>query len=941
MHESAGENVDQIEDGIDGLSVMYGQLGESHEDLMDITLSEIMHRNLDLLSDSDDAESSQCLEDQEQGLIDGEIKSESDDESCQADTSFADRTRHFMSKLELDFDRATEGTMGQGNFSLLAETIPDHNFGDMSFITFAGQEPYEISRSRVPNMRQDIAGHCKYPIQLPPIALQKESILGEFLESLSPPSQLPESKRPTAGRCSPGSTPVIPATLRISTTVSRPLPLPTPIITSRERYQQSKPIQYSTLQLPQRDQTRSSRSSSVILETSSFSIASAATPDSAPWSNVSTSLPSASTPVSEYNSAREEFAPDSFRAEDLPALDNGASGVPASVDSSLRLMNRFVDSGAVSLTSKAKPTSRHQPLDMIIVRPACVTTTTMASGETSPWSPLSSMSSAVSSHSSSSSWSWYCPRSARLSKDSSPLPSQSSLCDEALTSHTREWQVSKTTVRPRLPSTFSVPSQSSSGSVNIKSRSMSSLIKHQNGWLGFQVLDVRMIASGRCHIVVITRSNQVFSCWEPNMDNYNKNCVIGSISKEPNEQEIEEALGRRTKTIVDSEFEQDTTFQPGLVLFKDAVDTLTSKIMKIVCCDTATFLLTENGDLWAWGFFEDTSGERIGLLNQASAARPIQICAQRIKDVVCGRNHVLILNTSGDVISWGANEHGQLGRPASSAPATLSPPMPQGAANYDLSPYFIENLPPGIVGIGAGKLSSFAWDEERLYGWGDNTFGQLGRTSALNASSRIQQQHRQQQQQKENTVRLPKEISLHWKGKSIKQVQGGERHTVVLTRSGLVVTMGNDDFGQLGVISSSPSSASSASNSLNSTSPDSVLSSNNGSAWSKAESSTPAYVPTKTKTRLFPALVRIDAGVKEIQCGDFHTVTCSDSGQMFTWGQGFDGIVAIHNVDRSLGETDRGSINRSLAVDRARRVVAVSTMRAGVSIALVSNDGFS
>ena len=277
------------------------------------------------------------------------------------------------------------------------------------------------------------------------------------------------------------------------------------------------------------------------------------------------------------------------------------------------------------------------------------------------------------------------------------------------------------------------------------------------------------------------------------------------------------------------------------------------------------------------------------------------------------------------MISWGVNAHGQLGRKVEKSQIS------------DLSPYFIENLPPKIIGIGTGKTFSFAWDEERLYGWGDNTFGQLGAPARSRPN--------QHQDIDSNAIMVPKEISLHWKGKSIKQVQGGERHTVILTFSGLVIAMGNDDYGQLGVTSTPSTSV--ASSPTNTTSdPSDSRTSSMSSTWSKIdmELSNRSDNPTKRKTRFYPALVRIGPGVSEINCGDMHTATCSDNGQMYVWGQGYEGVVMVqNNIDPMVGYgSDRGSAAFSLtpgqarlaSADQSRKVVAVSTIRQA-SIALV------
>lgn len=280
------------------------------------------------------------------------------------------------------------------------------------------------------------------------------------------------------------------------------------------------------------------------------------------------------------------------------------------------------------------------------------------------------------------------------------------------------------------------------------------------------------------------------------------------------------------------------------------------------------------------------------------------------------------------MISWGVNTCGQLGRKV------------EQAQESDLSPYFIEDLPPRMIGIGAGKTFSFAWDEERLYGWGDNTFGQLG------CPARSKPHQRQDGDSVPSKVIAPKEISLHWKGKSIKQVQGGERHSVILTFSGLVIAMGNDDYGQLGVTSTPTTSSTSSPTSNTSTDPSDSRSSSMSSTWSNIdlEPSNGADYPTKRKTRFYPSLVRIGPGVSEISCGDLHTATCSDNGRMFVWGQGCEGVMMIHNNDPMMeyggykGSTASPVTPRQArlnsAVGQLRRVVAVSTMRQA-SIALV------
>ncbi|KAG0282861.1 hypothetical protein BGZ96_012760 [Linnemannia gamsii] len=518
--------------------------------------------------------------------------------------------------------------------------------------------------------------------------------------------------------------------------------------------------------------------------------------------------------------------------------------------------------------------------------------------------------------------------------------------------------------------------------ITIKSRSMSSLTKQQHGWLSFQGLDVRMVASGRCHIVVVTQSNQVYSCWEPNTDELADSRLPST--RGASDRDIEAVLGRSVSVDNGAGYVQDTALHPVLVKI-DGMDALESPIVKVVCSDSATFLLTKAGGLWGWGCFEDLNGNKVGLLHRESAHRPIQICtqSQRIKDVVCGKNHILILNAASDVISWGSNEYGQLARVRTPSHSPLIGGSEEAA--FDLSPHFVENLPVNILGIGANKTGSFAWDQDQLYAWGDNTFGQLGYESKMSSTSRWKQSITSTGTSAgRDIVGVPRSVALHWKGRSIKQVLGGLRHTVILSISGLTITMGDDEFGQLGATTQSTKSAptlgsrsasplhpnhshtghsplSSPSSSFMANFEGQMSSSSNMSDVS-GDGISPLGSPRLRSRRLNPTLVRVGPRVKEISCGDFHTVICCENGQMYAWGQGFDSIHAIHNVYSgsqqqqqqhshqqrgavaSLGALDGGSMSprtvsadSSLPRDKARKVVSVSTMRHGVSLALVSS----
>ncbi|KAF9217159.1 putative E3 ubiquitin-protein ligase herc6 [Podila verticillata] len=844
MEDSSVLSPDNVEE------ILNRHLNDFHEDLMDVTLSEMMNQHLMMLNESDADENSESEAETlspdfvnhpvDHSLLvpvsvkdfDVEYGDSDDGDLNLVDTPVTDQTFNFMSRLEREFDQQA---ILPGVSSLLEETIPMNNFADMTFMD---------------------NGHC---------GDESSSILDEFLKSLPPLPSSPELQGAEQLSSQP------PAASVVSSLPARSSHLPSPIITSRERCQEIL-----------EKKTRLDRRPVVVHPQDQPSSAPAQTPSSASHESVfstpltshpPTSSASSQGSVSTYSSPREDFPPSSAPT----SAGQGSENITAKPQQSLVYSRKVAGQDTKPKIDTKGVDADQRPLDMIIIRPARpISFNAVDTCPISPWSSLSSASS-TSTSSSVSSWSWSWPSSSSKAAEPTHTPSSLKQRDH----------------KPRLPAT-----PCGQPSIDIRSRSMSSLMKHQNGWLGFQVLDIRLVASGRNHIVVVTKSNQVYSCWETEDEQHS-----GGVNSA--ETRIEETLGRSTRTDNGSGFIQDTTHQPGLVEFvgTDGRPMTLASIVKL-----------------------DSQSKRTSILKGRSSSRPIQVCTQKIVSVTCGRNHILILNVDGDVISWGVNTHGQLGRKFE---------QPQES---DLSPYFIDNLPPKIIGIGTGKTFSFAWDDERLYGWGDNSFGQLG-VSAHSKPS-------QHQDIGSNIIMVPKEISLHWKGKSIKQVQGGERHTVILAFSGLVIAMGNDDYGQLGV-TSTPSTSSAPSPSAHiSADPLDARTSPISSTWSKIdmELSNRSDSPTKRKTRFYPALVRIGPGVSEISCGDMHTATCSDSGQMYVWGQGHEGVVMIqNNLDPMEGHgSDRGSTTslltpgqaRLASVGQSRKVVAVSTMRQA-SIALV------
>ncbi|CAG9559714.1 unnamed protein product [Danaus chrysippus] len=88
----------------------------------------------------------------------------------------------------------------------------------------------------------------------------------------------------------------------------------------------------------------------------------------------------------------------------------------------------------------------------------------------------------------------------------------------------------------------------------------------------------------------------------------------------------------------------------------------TKNVIQVACGSYHTVVLTNNGDLYAWGA---NSYGQCGLGNRSNKETTPQalssILGIPIALIACGSNHTFALSQSGAVFGWGKNSHGQLG----------------------------------------------------------------------------------------------------------------------------------------------------------------------------------------------------------------------------------------------------------------------------------------
>ncbi|XP_072832977.1 RCC1 and BTB domain-containing protein 2 isoform X2 [Pogona vitticeps] len=84
-------------------------------------------------------------------------------------------------------------------------------------------------------------------------------------------------------------------------------------------------------------------------------------------------------------------------------------------------------------------------------------------------------------------------------------------------------------------------------------------------------------------------------------------------------------------------------------------------VINIACGQMCSMAVLESGEVYVWGY---NGNGQLGLGNSGNQPTPCRIAALqgiRVKRVVCGYAHTLVLTDEGQLYAWGANSYGQLG----------------------------------------------------------------------------------------------------------------------------------------------------------------------------------------------------------------------------------------------------------------------------------------
>ncbi|KAF3055173.1 Protein pim1 [Daldinia childiae] len=203
-----------------------------------------------------------------------------------------------------------------------------------------------------------------------------------------------------------------------------------------------------------------------------------------------------------------------------------------------------------------------------------------------------------------------------------------------------------------------------------------------------------------------------------------------------------------------------------------------TKIAQVAASDSASFILTDDGWVYGWGTFRGSDGI-IGFSEHTRIQETPALIPglKNITRLACGSNHVLALDLSGKVFTWGSGGQFQLGRKLISrlaGPGVGLTPQPCGKFTKKHR----------AINVGAGSYHSFYIDsDDQVWAWGLNNYAQTGLREHTG---------------EDDAMVLQPQVVTSLENHKISQVVGGEHHSVACTSEGELLTWGRVDGHQVG-----------------------------------------------------------------------------------------------------------------------------------------------
>lgn len=273
--------------------------------------------------------------------------------------------------------------------------------------------------------------------------------------------------------------------------------------------------------------------------------------------------------------------------------------------------------------------------------------------------------------------------------------------------------------------------------------------------------------------------------------------------------------------------------------------------------------------LYVWG--AGTQGQ-IGNSTVESQSSPVQVGALTDwSQPAGGRYHSAAIKNDNTLWTWGHNQQGQLG--LGNFTFRSSPTQVGALTNWaQVSASFSTR-------VGSGGFTASVKTDGTLWGWGNNSYGQVGVGPSPNSPVQIG-------------------AASDW----AKVAAGGDGHTIAVKTTGTLWALGRNSMGQLGdntVVAKSSPVQIGALTSWKQPSAGrffSVALRDNGSIWSWGNGQAGRLGNNSTVYRSSPVQVGTITTWKEVRCGNYHVLAVRDNNTLWAWGNNLNGQLGTGNA---------------------------------------------